>query len=162
MSPRRRDAKVYNLRVADYHTYFVGDESWGFALWAHNAYGPFGKLKTQAGSARNHLNQVAAYGAKKVAGGIAYAKGVAHHLTHSQHAAFHRRLREFWRPFQRGGALYGIARPTNAMYASALRSALRAAGIRGEELNKLLAMAAAERRAAGFLPHMQVPRIPGL
>jgi RHS repeat-associated protein len=29
---------VYNLRVADYHTYFVGDTSWGFAVWAHNTY----------------------------------------------------------------------------------------------------------------------------
>jgi hypothetical protein len=27
---------VYNLRVAEYHTYFVGDEHWGFAAWAHN------------------------------------------------------------------------------------------------------------------------------
>jgi hypothetical protein len=27
---------VYNLRVADFHTYFVGDEGWGFAAWAHN------------------------------------------------------------------------------------------------------------------------------
>ncbi len=30
--------KVYNLRVADYHTYFVGDEGWSFAVWAYNAY----------------------------------------------------------------------------------------------------------------------------
>ena len=30
-------AAVYNLRVADYHTYFVGGESWGFSVWAHNA-----------------------------------------------------------------------------------------------------------------------------
>ena len=29
---------VYNLRVADHHTYFVGDESWGWCAWAHNAY----------------------------------------------------------------------------------------------------------------------------
>src|SRR5690606_424638 len=28
---------VYNLRVADYHTYFVGREDWGFAVWVHNA-----------------------------------------------------------------------------------------------------------------------------
>jgi hypothetical protein len=28
---------VYNLRVADYHTYFVGAEDWGFSVWAHNA-----------------------------------------------------------------------------------------------------------------------------
>jgi hypothetical protein len=27
---------VYNLRVADWHTYFVGDDSWGFSVWAHN------------------------------------------------------------------------------------------------------------------------------
>ncbi len=29
---------VYNLRVADYHTYFVGTEEWGFSVWSHNAY----------------------------------------------------------------------------------------------------------------------------
>jgi hypothetical protein len=28
---------VYNLSVADWHTYFVGDENWGFDVWAHNA-----------------------------------------------------------------------------------------------------------------------------
>jgi hypothetical protein len=28
---------VYNIRVADYHTYFVGCEEWGFSVWAHNA-----------------------------------------------------------------------------------------------------------------------------
>ena len=31
-----RQEKLYNLRVADYHTYFVGGSTWGFALWAHN------------------------------------------------------------------------------------------------------------------------------
>jgi hypothetical protein len=29
---------VYNLRVADHHTYFVGNEGWGWNAWAHNAY----------------------------------------------------------------------------------------------------------------------------
>jgi len=29
---------VYNLRVADYRTYFVGDDTWSFAAWAHNRY----------------------------------------------------------------------------------------------------------------------------
>jgi RHS repeat-associated protein len=28
---------VYNCRVAEYHTYFVGGEDWGFSVWAHNA-----------------------------------------------------------------------------------------------------------------------------
>ncbi len=27
---------VYNLRVADFHTYFVGAEEWGWSVWAHN------------------------------------------------------------------------------------------------------------------------------
>jgi len=29
---------VYNLRVADYHTYFVGSTHWGFSVWVHNTY----------------------------------------------------------------------------------------------------------------------------
>ena len=29
--------KVYNLRVADNHTYFVGSDGWGFIVWVHNA-----------------------------------------------------------------------------------------------------------------------------
>nr|WP_303652681.1 polymorphic toxin-type HINT domain-containing protein [Paludisphaera mucosa] len=28
---------VYNLRVADYHTYFVGSSEWGCSVWAHNS-----------------------------------------------------------------------------------------------------------------------------
>jgi hypothetical protein len=27
---------VYNVRVADYHTYFVGRRDWRFSAWAHN------------------------------------------------------------------------------------------------------------------------------
>jgi hypothetical protein len=30
------EVPVYNLRVADYHTYFVGSSEWGFSVWAHN------------------------------------------------------------------------------------------------------------------------------
>jgi hypothetical protein len=29
---------VYNVRVADFHTYFVGNDEWGFSVWAHNAF----------------------------------------------------------------------------------------------------------------------------
>jgi RHS repeat-associated protein len=28
---------LYNLRIADFHTYFVGKHEWGFSVWAHNA-----------------------------------------------------------------------------------------------------------------------------
>jgi hypothetical protein len=30
---------VYNFRVADHHTYFVGGKGWGFSVWVHNTYG---------------------------------------------------------------------------------------------------------------------------
>lgn len=30
---------VYNLRVSEDHTYFVGSTKWGFSIWVHNAYG---------------------------------------------------------------------------------------------------------------------------
>jgi hypothetical protein len=30
--------KVYNLRVSEEHTYFVGTGEWGWSAWAHNAY----------------------------------------------------------------------------------------------------------------------------
>src|SRR5262245_2854144 len=30
---------VYNMRVAGAHTFFVGRERWGFAVWVHNANG---------------------------------------------------------------------------------------------------------------------------
>jgi hypothetical protein len=30
-------ATVYNLRVSNHHTYFVGRDEWGFSVWAHNA-----------------------------------------------------------------------------------------------------------------------------
>lgn len=33
-----RETTVYNLRVADFHTYFVGDPAWGFDVWVHNTY----------------------------------------------------------------------------------------------------------------------------
>jgi hypothetical protein len=31
------DVPVYNMRIAEYHTYFVGDEAWGFDVWVHNS-----------------------------------------------------------------------------------------------------------------------------
>jgi hypothetical protein len=30
-------AIVYNLQIEEFHTYFVGGQEWGFAIWAHNA-----------------------------------------------------------------------------------------------------------------------------
>jgi intein/homing endonuclease len=30
-------AVLYNLRISEHHTYFVGCDDWGFSVWAHNA-----------------------------------------------------------------------------------------------------------------------------
>ena len=38
---------VYNFRVADWHTYFVGDKSWEFEVWVHNACGPGGQTPSR-------------------------------------------------------------------------------------------------------------------
>ena len=29
---------VYNFRIAEFHTYFVGCDEWGFSVWVHNQY----------------------------------------------------------------------------------------------------------------------------
>jgi len=39
---------VYNMRVADHHTYFVGSKEWGFAVWAHNRCGDEGVAQFEA------------------------------------------------------------------------------------------------------------------
>jgi hypothetical protein len=46
---------VYNLRVADCHTYFVGCEQWGFSVWAHNA--EYGDLQGQEASVIPEIQQ---------------------------------------------------------------------------------------------------------
>jgi hypothetical protein len=33
----REVTTVYNIAVADYHTYYVGSSRWDFSVWAHNA-----------------------------------------------------------------------------------------------------------------------------
>lgn len=42
-----KEEVVYNLRVAEYHTYFVGAQHWGFGVWAHNSYNG-GQISKQA------------------------------------------------------------------------------------------------------------------
>ena len=38
-------APVYNMCVADYHTYFIGHQIWGFSVWSHNAQGICAQLR---------------------------------------------------------------------------------------------------------------------
>ena len=33
-----QSSTVYNLRIAEDHTYFVGQDDWEFSVWVHNAY----------------------------------------------------------------------------------------------------------------------------
>jgi hypothetical protein len=49
---------VYNLRVADYHTYFVGSPAWGFSVWAHNEYEVTSVDAVGFEAARNDLRQM--------------------------------------------------------------------------------------------------------
>ncbi len=48
---------VYNMCVADYHTYFVGHQIWGFSVWSHNI-GARGCRNAKVRGAVNRGNQV--------------------------------------------------------------------------------------------------------
>jgi hypothetical protein len=56
---------VYNLRVADFHTYFVGERNWGWSAWAHNTYDQFLKafpeLKDSAKNYNFYIKAVKEY-----------------------------------------------------------------------------------------------------
>ena len=32
-----QDASVYNVSIQNFHTYFVGEEFWGWSVWLHSA-----------------------------------------------------------------------------------------------------------------------------
>jgi hypothetical protein len=70
---------VYNFRVADYHTYFVGGDGWGFAVWAHNAPCVIRRYDSNFNSeqpVQNKLGQsIPIYGAPQVTNG---GNGQAH------------------------------------------------------------------------------------
>jgi hypothetical protein len=53
-----REEAVYNCRVAEYHTYFVGDDEWGFSLWAHNSYAPNSGVPPRSGPLFQNPSQV--------------------------------------------------------------------------------------------------------
>jgi hypothetical protein len=50
--------KVYNFRVADFHTYFVGGLEWGFSVWAHNqcTFDEFEREMTRRGYQPNSIS----------------------------------------------------------------------------------------------------------
>ena len=61
--------RVYNLRVADHHTYFVGAREWGSAFVAHNTYqgslfpegsSSLGELGTRTNNLHSLLDSIAA------------------------------------------------------------------------------------------------------
>jgi hypothetical protein len=49
---------VYNIRVAECHTYFVGTPEWQFSVWAHNAYGDFAE---ELGIGRRSIKETEMY-----------------------------------------------------------------------------------------------------
>jgi Pretoxin HINT domain len=72
---------VYNLRVSDYHTYFVGDDDWGWTAWAHNAYNKqqpskpvlqpgeldtYGELRQRTGEGKFDRDHIPSKGALKI------------------------------------------------------------------------------------------------
>jgi hypothetical protein len=67
-----KEVPVYNLRIAEYHTYFVGGKDWGFSVWAHNTCNnPWGSRGSPAHLARigQAEQQLASRGWTLVSGG---------------------------------------------------------------------------------------------
>jgi hypothetical protein len=56
----REITSVYNCRVAEYHTYFVGAVGWVFTVWAHNAYAQRMKPEEKDAFAQQYAMDVAA------------------------------------------------------------------------------------------------------
>jgi hypothetical protein len=69
--------RVYNVRVRQLQTYFVGDEVWGFAIWSHNTNGHEAGTQTSA-STQSILTSAAqrAYGTVGAGRGPVYGTKV--------------------------------------------------------------------------------------
>lgn len=160
---------VYNLAVADYHTYFVGEAR----LLVHNIcstvvkpYKDWIKEKPD-GYQINHLNQDAVYG-RRGRGNIKYGDGYAIPLQGStndrdppsEHYKFHRSLEDFWDKYRAGGEFEG-KKPTNAQYGDALRNALIDAGFSEADADRMAAGARWNRIENDYLDDQEVPKIPG-
>jgi hypothetical protein len=77
-------ASLYNLRIADYRTYFVGCHEWGWSAWAHNIY-LSGRTEEQVaadlqatGISRDHAERVARLGAQGHVDGDALVASLGH------------------------------------------------------------------------------------
>ncbi len=60
VSDTDEDVTVYNMRIEEYHTYFVGDTHWGFSVLSHNA----NCVPTWRGGLRNAMGEPAFPGAQ--------------------------------------------------------------------------------------------------
>jgi hypothetical protein len=65
---------VYNMRVSGAHTFFVGKQSWGFAVWVHNANGPAGPCPTGGAAALGPATDKGTI--RRIANGHAYNKHI--------------------------------------------------------------------------------------
>ena len=111
---------VYNLRVADFHTYFVGGKLWQFDAWVHNAsYAPSKALST--GDNAEILGKNLAREGRGTIAGQAAGHIVASTGTQRQWAAA-ARSREILAKYRIGindaanGVPIGTPRPHNIMH----------------------------------------------
>jgi RHS repeat-associated protein len=154
---------VYNLRVADFHTYFVGGKLWQFDAWVHNAgepyvTGAYDRVQRATGKNNHHLLQRKAFpdDANVKSGPVVRVDGRTSDLG-SEHNLAHRSLEGFWEPHR-------LARttPTVGEYLEALDKSLRTAGLSAQEAYQLTGSA---RRFAmnrlGLVLDDLVPCVPG-
>jgi hypothetical protein len=167
-----RAEEVFNLEVHLCHLYFVGRDG----ILVHNSgltvlnpcIRPILRHGDSVGEARrlnnaghgiqfHHLNQDAAYGSR-----IPHRDGLSIPLRGraatrgSEHNLVHTALEDFWEKYRKSGKS-----PTNAEYDTALRSALKKAGLDDSAVREAADAARQQRLDRGLTDDDFVPRIPG-
>jgi hypothetical protein len=153
---------VYNFRIAEHHTYFVGGEGWGFGVWVHNAnrtylVGAYNKTSAGPGSQMHHLLQQKAFldDVNDVSGAVVRVLGKTGKYG-TQHNLIHRVLEGFWEPHRQA-----VTTPTNRQYLDALGKALRFSGFTPKETFKLVDTAQRYLVRLGYSMDGLVPNVPG-
>jgi hypothetical protein len=130
-----RVEKVYNFRVADFHTYFVGSSDWGFSVWAHNTYDPSVAQTTNQVYSRSGSRVVAAEQGhhpffRYLLKALGYSKDTEQATVTLQHSVHNNVIHAVW------DTMYPLLKRT--IGTDAVAENIRRAGLSGNDIYRML------------------------
>ena len=162
--PKNQYTIVYNLEVADFHTYYVADSY----VLVHNVcdVDSYKKLKKTAlpGEQVHHIGQDKAFGSVvphgeaicvKLNGNIRLKKDRG-----SSHYKAHQTLESFWDNYRKGGKYYGT-KPTIQQYNKAAYKSLINAGISQNDAVFAMQKLFKQQTSYNLYRKSKVPNVPG-